>query len=247
MKNGPEILFLDIETTPLIGPAWKVYDTNLITVLEESYMLCATWAWGRDGEVQYERKSKAKGNDKALTGIVWSLMDKADIIIAHNGDQFDVKKIQERMVIHGFGPPSWFATVDTLKASRRKFNRHSHSLGALAKSHKIALKGSHAGIGTWLGCMDEDADSWADMKAYSMADIPPLRDYYYKILPWIDNHPNMGHWDTTRPVCRQCGSPDLAPNGTYRTNAGTRQRWACRECGGGGNASRANPDKPVLR
>jgi hypothetical protein len=44
-------------------------------------------------------------------------MDEADIICAHNGDAFDIKKINSRLITNGFKPPSPFKTIDTLKAA----------------------------------------------------------------------------------------------------------------------------------
>ena len=244
--DGPNILFVDIETTPLIGPAWKVYDTMLMRVLSESYMLCVTYAKG-DGPVEYIRKAKdKKPNDKTLTKKVADLLEWADIIVAHNGDQFDVKRIQDRMLFWDVLPVSAFQTVDTLKASRAKFGRHSHALGALAKTHKLTLKESNSGIDLWLACMNNDPEAWEEMERYARGDIVTLREWYYKLRPWITTHPNMGHWSAL-PACKACGSSDLVKWGFHRTNASVFQRYRCKNCGSTATRNKSREGGPWLR
>lgn len=244
--DGPNILFADIETTPLIGPAWKVYDTSLMRVLSESYILCATYAKG-DGPVEFIRKARDKRpNDKALTKRLADLMEWADIIVAHNGNQFDIKRIQDRMLFWDIPPVSGFQTVDTLLASRAKFGRHSHSLKSLAITHKLTLKESNSGIGLWLDCMANDPDAWAEMERYARGDIVTLREWYYKLRPWITNHPNMGHWIDGN-VCRNCGSADLIKWGYHRTNASTFQRYRCKNCRSTHTRDKSRMGEPWLR
>jgi DNA polymerase III epsilon subunit-like protein len=60
-------------------------------------------------------------------------MDEADLICAHNGDAFDIKKINSRLIVNGFKPPSPFKTIDTLKIARRVFKFDSNKLDNIGR------------------------------------------------------------------------------------------------------------------
>jgi uncharacterized protein YprB with RNaseH-like and TPR domain len=46
----------------------------------------------------FPRYKRSKHDDKDLCGLLHRLMDEADIICAHNGDAFDIKKINSRLI-----------------------------------------------------------------------------------------------------------------------------------------------------
>jgi len=60
-------------------------------------------------------------NDKYLIKELWDVFDQADIIIAHHGDGFDIKKSNARFVFHNLQPPSPYKSIDTLKIARKYF------------------------------------------------------------------------------------------------------------------------------
>ena len=230
--SEPRILFIDIETAPIVGYVWSLYNTNVIDVKEESYILGYSYAWG-DDEVKWAYNTyvgKAWAEEELISGI-WDLFDKADIIIAHNGDRFDIKKINFQFAKIGLGPPSPYQSIDTIKVTRKVFGTHSHSLKYLARSFKLDAKFTHSGFSLWLGCMADDHRSWAEMKEYAIQDTETLRQLYYKVRPWITTGPNMGHWVDDQAACRNCASTNLQKRGMRRTNAGAYQSYLCNDCG----------------
>ena len=48
------ILFLDIETAPNTAYVWALFDQNISTdqIVDTSYILCASWKWHKEKEVQ---------------------------------------------------------------------------------------------------------------------------------------------------------------------------------------------------
>ena len=46
--------------------------------------------------LDFPEYQKDKTDDKALMRKLWDLMDEADIVIGHNCDSFDIKKINSR-------------------------------------------------------------------------------------------------------------------------------------------------------
>jgi len=232
----PRVLIYDIETSPIIGYTWGIYQQDVIKVLEDWQILTVAWKWlgekkvfciGQDDLPGYE---PGVNNDKEIVKRIRALFDEADIIIAHNGDSFDQKKCQARMITHGLKPPSPYKQLDTKKLFRKYGAFTSNRLGALASQLGAHLKGDPGGIETWHGCLKGDPKAWARMKRYNRHDIPPLEDLYKTIRPWVNNHPAM-NLDTPN-ACPKCGGGPLRPRGWAPTKTGKRQRYSCDSCGG---------------
>jgi uncharacterized protein YprB with RNaseH-like and TPR domain len=125
--GAPRVCFIDIETAPIKGYAWGMFETNLVHVIEPTYILCYAIKWQGEKKIttralpDYPGYAKNKKSDKALCGDLWKDLSEASVIIAHNGDSFDLKKIKSRLLVNGYPPPSPFKTIDTLKISRREF------------------------------------------------------------------------------------------------------------------------------
>ena len=116
-----KVLLLDIETAPNIGYVWGKYEQDVIKYIQEWYVLCFTGKWldsgktvtlGLPGFPDYE---KNRTDDKALIEELWKMLDEADVVVAHNGDKFDIKKINTRFLVHGLTPPAPYKPVDTLR------------------------------------------------------------------------------------------------------------------------------------
>src|SRR5258708_1133066 len=106
------MLFIDIETAPSLGWVWAKWQTNVIDFKRDWYMLSFAYKWAHEDQVHvkalvdypgYERHTES---DKALAKDLWKLLDEADIIIAQNGDPFNLPKINTRFFIPTFQPPT---------------------------------------------------------------------------------------------------------------------------------------------
>src|ERR1044072_4109574 len=106
----PVITLLDIETAPLLGYSWGIWETNVMEVKEAWYMLSfSVKRLGSKKASTYclpDFYKKDKQDDKSLITELWNIMDKSDVIIAHNGDRFDIRKANARFIFHGMEPPS---------------------------------------------------------------------------------------------------------------------------------------------
>src|SRR4051794_17207192 len=121
--SKPRILSLDIETAPLFSYVWGLWDeTVVLNMIKKACCIisyCAKWL--DSPEILYEDNSKQrdKEDDTRIVRKLWKLLDKADIVVAHNGKKFDVRKIQARFLLLGMPPPSPFKVVDTLLEARK--------------------------------------------------------------------------------------------------------------------------------
>jgi len=236
---GPKIAFFDIETAPTRAYVWENYDTNVIRTDRDWYMLSFAVKWSHKKGVQtfalpdfpgYQRNREC---DKALSKALWDVFDEADILVAHNGDRFDVKKANARFLIHGFKPPATYKTVDTLKIARRHFKFNSNKLDDLARYLRLGTKLPHTGAHLWFGCMSGDDRSWSVMRKYNAQDVKLLEQVYYKVRPWAPNHPNVNLYKAyqDKPGCHACGSTNTQRRGVAVKQASKYYRFQCQDCG----------------
>lgn len=248
-------LIYDIETSPIIGYTWSIWQTNVIEVLHDWQVLSVAWKWFGDkktqvlGQDDFPDYKPGVNNDFNVIKKIHELFDKADIVVAHNGDKFDQRKVTARMIVHGLTPPSPYKQVDTKKVAQRYANFTSNSLDFLTKRLDTDnKKGDAGGFKTWTGCLAGDSSSWALMKKYNKQDITSLEDLYIRLRPWMTNHPNMGRLQNKETVCPKCGSSNLQSRGYRSTNSYRYRRFQCLACGGwcSERASDRNDVKPAL-
>ena len=231
-----KVLLLDIETSPNLAHVWGLWKQNvgLNQLLENSHMLSWAAKWVDESLMYYEDMSNQSERQMLIPLI--TMLNEADVVVAHNGDKFDVKKINTRCLKYGITPPAPYKSVDTLKVAKRYFAFESNRLDYIAKYLGVGRKSTHAkfpGFELWLGVMDNNPEAWAEMKKYNIMDVEVLEKVYLELLPWITTHPNFGVYSEEEAhQCPKCGSEDLQRRGFYTTNVSKFQRFRCNSCGG---------------
>lgn len=237
MKTNQRVLLLDIETSPNLGYIWGKYEQNVIAYENEWFMLSFSvkWLGAKKTEVfglpDFTGYAKNKDSDEKLVKKLWEYLDEADVVIAHNGDAFDLKKSNARFIYHRMEPPTPYKTVDTLKVARRYFKFNSNKLDDLAVHLGIGKKAETGGFKTWLGCMEGDMKVWATMKKYNKQDVVLLEKVYLRLRSWMTNHPNMNIINATINHCPNCGKKDIIKRGFAFTRVSMKQRYHCQSCG----------------
>jgi len=230
-NSEPRILFIDIETAPTLAWVWDLWNTNAIAVEEDWYLLCFAYKWRHYDQVEWFRKQANKGKDRELVKAAHELLDSADIVVAHNGDKFDIKRLNARFLKYGLGPVSPFVSIDTLKEARKHFKLDSNRLNEIARYLEIGEKAPNMGFHTWRGCMNNDPEAWAIMREYNIKDIELLEEVYERLQPYMSApHFNMQQWTGTY-TCTQCGHDKVQQRGSYRTKAGVYKAYQCKRCG----------------
>jgi DNA polymerase elongation subunit (family B) len=233
-----KILLLDIENAPMVAFSWgPMWETRLIEIIQPWYMLSFAYKWHGQKKVtvkalpDYPLYATDPKNDKALASELRDLLDEADIVVAHNGDRFDLPKCASRILVHGIKPPSPYKTVDTLKLARKLFRYESNKLDDLCRILGIGVKLKHTGFDLWKRCMEGDSKAWALMKKYNAHDVSPLLEGLYdRIKPFAPNHPKLTHY-TRASACPTCQSSNIQSRGFNVTATGKRQRIHCQDCG----------------
>lgn len=233
----PKIAIFDIETGPSLGYYWgKPWETNIVGVKSPWSMLCFSYKWFGEHKIythslrEYPHYQKDLLNDHRLIKDLWQVFNEAEILIAHNGDRFDIRKTNAKFIEHGMKPPRDYKTIDTLKIARRYFQFDSNKLNDLAQFLKIGKKLPTTGFDLWRRCMGGDEAAWNIMERYNRRDIRLLEDVYLKLRPYAASHPNLELY-TESGCCPVCQSASLQGNGIRVTIGRKYRRYRCTNCG----------------
>lgn len=236
-KSSTRTLFFDIETAPIVGTAWDKWEANLIWIIEDWYMLGFAYKWADEKKTHvvalpdFPLYKKQPKNDIEVIKALHALFEEADITIAHNGDRFDTRKTNTRILKHGLKRPVPPATVDTLKVARKNFNMTSYKLDDLGEFLGVGRK-IKTDKDLWEGCMAGDMKSWRKMKRYNIQDVDLLERVYLKLLPWIDNHPALNILDERPEACPNCSQNQVVATVKYKpTRTRAYQYHRCNNCG----------------
>lgn len=199
-KDLPRVLFIDVETKPLLAYVWGTYDQNipLNMLVEHGSILSWCAKFAGENKVHYKDmrgKEKNLKNDKELMKPLWKLMDEASIIIWQNGDKFDYGKINDRFIEHGLGAPSEYKTIDTVKIARRYFkftsNKLEHMTERFCKKYKKQKHNDFPGFMLWDECMKGNIKAWKSMETYNRLDVLSLEELFLKLAPYVKNNKNV--------------------------------------------------------
>lgn len=216
-----------------------MWDANILKVIEPSKVICVSWKWLGSKKTEVACLEDFPGyvsggelDDKALIEHTWSLLDEADVVCAHNGISFDIKKLNARFIYHNLKLPSPYDTVDTLKVSKKVFRFDQNSLDSLGDYLGEGRKLSTGGFELWDRCMKGDSKAWTKMKSYNIGDVDLLEKIYLRFRPYMD-HPNLNLItnNTKIEACPACMSKNISKRGFSFTKAGRKQRFQCTDCG----------------
>jgi DNA polymerase III epsilon subunit-like protein len=242
INTSARVLILDIETAPIRAYVWGIWNQNVSLNQIQSDWFCLTWAakWIFEDKVYHARltaKEVVKQNDKRIIQGIWELINEADIVIAHNGEKFDMPKLNSRFIINGLHPPLPYQNIDTLKHIRRQFGFTSNKLDYVNKLLNLERKTDTGGFELWERCMTGDDEALKEMEMYNINDVRILEETYLHIRAWIKPHPNMGLFilDESQARCPSCGSDQLSDMGKmYYTTANAYETTRCNNCGASG-------------
>lgn len=242
-KDTSRILVLDIETKPIIAAIWALWSKGGsvagLDMVERDWSILSWGAkWLGENRIFYEDQRAAEDidDDRELLIKLGELLNKADIVVAHNGKRFDVKKINARMIANGLPPVRPYKTVDTLIIAKAIFAFSSNKLEYLADLLNVTYKklkhAQYPGFSLWKAVMQGDLAAWREMRVYNEHDVLALEEVYLKLRAWDQQHPNVAvASDSTEPQCPICGGTHLEHRGFAYTNAGKYQRVRCVGCG----------------
>jgi uncharacterized protein YprB with RNaseH-like and TPR domain len=227
-------LFFDIETSPNIGYFWRSGYKQQIgydNIIQERRIICISYKWELDNKVHHLVWDKNQCDKQMLIDFV-EVANKADELVAHNGDRFDIKWIRTRCLFHRIPMFPKYRTLDTLKKARGSFYFNSNRLDYIAKYLGVGQKMKHEGFSMWVDVMNGDKDALDRMVEYCDVDVVILEDVYHAMQRYIINNTHTGVLTGGyKHECPNCGNEHsvLLKNNVTRT--GTIKRlMECDSC-----------------
>lgn len=227
-------LYVDIETAPMIAYTWRVgrkINLDHGNIIKEPSIICICYKW--EGKPTKALQWDRKHCDKAMLTEFVKVLARADEIIAHNGDRFDLPWIRTRCLFHRIPINAQLPSVDTLKQARRGFNFPSNRLDYLGQYMGLGGKKKTGGFDLWKAVYGGDRAALRQMVDYCKRDVELLEEVHHRLYDYAKPTAHVGvmeggykHW------CPSCGSSNTKLNGNKFTTAGgtVRVQMRCLDC-----------------
>ncbi|AUR99128.1 ribonuclease H-like domain protein [Vibrio phage 1.262.O._10N.286.51.A9] len=235
VDNKPKILIFDIETSPILAYCWGLFKQNIpIQAIKQDWQVL-TWAgkWLGAGGVMFS--TQANVSEEEVVRHLWHILDEADVVVAHNGARFDVKKMNAKFLEFGLGEPSPFKVVDTLHIVKARFALTSNKLDYIAKFLGGEGKMEHEGLKMWLDFMDGKEEAQQRMLDYNIQDVYELEEIYVELQGWNRRAPNLAlYYNDGEHRCNICGGTHLnkVEGRSAYTNVSKFDLYRCGDCSG---------------
>lgn len=228
------IMFWDIETSLSILSSFTLHNDYISpeNILKDWHIICASWKYLGDKRVYsvsvLDNKNKDIDNDLYVVKALSDAIKDVDLLVAHNGDKFDVKKLNARLMYHNLDPLPAVLTLDTHKEIKKV---------ACFTSHKLSYLGPHLGVGEklkntpglWIKILGGDIKCIKEMIEYNKVDTVLLEKLYLRTRKYYKTPPNLA--PDGELACTTCQSYNIQARGYNTTKSGLRyQRYKCNAC-----------------
>jgi hypothetical protein len=236
-QNAIKVLFLDIETAPMIAYVWGRWQQNVHLDQTFAEWYCLSWSakWGGESEMingVLTPEEAVNEDDSRIMIDLWNVLNQADCVVTHNGIKFDHKKINTRFILNGLPPTRPFRIIDTLKVVKENFAFSSNKLDNLLIQFGLDRK-LDTNFKLWKNCMNGNPEALAKMSEYNDWDVISLEKAFARLKPWIKNFPNYVLYNDVDDanVCPTCGGKHLIEDGMYTTVNNKYVLYRCTDCG----------------
>lgn len=232
--NTPRIWLFDVETLPLEGYAWQLWDWSFTPEQVISGTGLLSWAGkflnapDMYSDILTPKEAKVK-DDKRIAESCHNFLKDCDILVGHNLIDFDFRVISTYFLKYDL-PPLKPILVDTLKIAKRSFRFDSNKMAWINKYLGIKQKIETEGFPLWRRCREGDPKALKTMQEYNEGDVLALEDLYYRLRPYIRNINVALYNEGDISQCPVCGSEKVKEEGTYYTPAGQWVSYRCQEC-----------------
>jgi hypothetical protein len=244
-------IVLDFETSLNINFSWSLWDKFVPAenIIKERTILMGSYSYLNPLEASYGKIKNISlldtsvvtvnpYNDKELMRRFVGVLSAADVVIAHNGDSFDMKMLNARLLVNGYDPIPPVKVIDTLKIARKYFRLNSNRLGALGRVLGLGDKGDLSQQ-VWRDiCHPKSSQKviragLREMRTYCDRDVELLAQVYYKLRAFAGNHPAfnlVGSSEDACPVCTAEGSLEGNKHWLYKANTRAYEMYRCGNC-----------------
>jgi ribosomal protein S27AE len=227
-------LFVDIETSPNVVLSWRVgYDLKIEhdNILKERKIIMIGYKF-EDEPTAHVLTWDEDQDDAYMLAEFSVIAQRADEIVGHFLDRFDLPWIRTRCLYHGFDPLPPYKTVDTKAWASKYFYFNSNKLDYIA---------SFLGFGNKI---KTDFDLWKrivlykswralrEMVRYCRKDVLLLERVFHKLQGCSKSKTHVGVYEGgERWSCGHCGSTHVHKSKTRVTSCGMVQhQMICDDC-----------------
>lgn len=224
-------LFFDIETSPNVGLFWESgFNLTVLpeSVVKERAVICIGYKWEDEKRVHCPTWDQDQ-NDKDILEHFINVMNQADEVIAHNGDNFDITWLRTRCLFHGIPMIPNYVSIDTFKAARGKFKFNSNKLDYIGQFLGVGNK-IKTSYDLWKQVLlDNDRKALARMVKYCKQDVLLLQKVFDKMNPYLVAKTNAACYTQE---CPECGGGNTTIQKRRTTASGYKKiQFQCSDCG----------------
>lgn len=244
----PRIVLWDIETVQNLVASFTLYSRGGLflphrNVVRERYIVTASWKLLNEPKVHSvsvlddpKRFKRAPHDDRYVCQKLHEMLSTADVIVAHNGDDFDIRWTEGRMLVHGLDPLPPILKVDTKKIAKSRFNLNSYRLDYLCRYLGLGQK-MEIDPERWMEILRNDSKARAaiqQMVEYNKVDILLLEGLFKRLQPFMPNHVNRQLFGGAPGTCPRCGSAKVERREFHYSTTRVYPRFRCLNaaCGG---------------
>ncbi len=242
------ILFFDIETAPRLAAIWHPAQKyiNYEQMVEDDFLFTWSAKWEGKQEVfsaRLTRKEVLAQDDSRIMRKLADLVREADVVVAHNGDQFDLKRLNARVVFHQDEPLGPYESIDTLRLAKQNFGLPYYKLDYLAQHWNLGTK-IDTDMQLWIDCYYGDVKQMKLMEDYNKHDVILLEKIFQYMRPYVRRLKRLHDAEFDGQIlCPNCGTEgteleeggriqNFQRRGFYRTQASTFVKLQCQNCKG---------------
>lgn len=234
----PIIATIDIETYPAkVLMYGNTYEPVIVKILDFEKILSMAYKIG-DGKTKYIGLNTIKGykagdlDDKKLMIEISKILNNVDYICGQNSDDFDLKKIRERIMFHKLPAIPYIPTLDTKKLFKQVSKLPNNKLNTISQFTGNGQKVSHSGTDLFIACGNGDKKAWKLNEIYNKQDVEITYADLMSVMPYI-KLPQSGVKEVGETM--KCISPTcdgmMHKSKRRLTVAGYKQQWQCNKCG----------------
>ena len=247
-----KILALDFETGKSLVSTFQMWKANIphsAVIKQGGQILMGSYSWLDPLEGTYtepenisildtQGKKLDVWDDGGLALAFSELVSAADVVVAHNGDAFDLKVLNTAIIKNDLEPLPPIISIDTLKIARRNFRFNHNNLVAVAEVLNVGKKGKSEGA--WWELLANPYTEQKvlrqvieDMIPYCDMDVEVLAEVYFALRKHDPRHPSFNLVSNEKDACPTCGNHSLKTNDSWIHKAHTQQyaRYRCDSCG----------------
>lgn len=209
----PKIIYFDIESTPAQFWGFRLGEQRVgwEQIKKEPVVCVICWAVN-DGKVQsatfdvskYKPDQYDDKSDYELIKKFTEIANGADLLIGHNGKNFDVAFLRSRIIKHHLPDLSPILIDDTYLLTKA-IKTMSHALDYLLRKFGLGQKIQHRGLDMWKDVSTKKKKALREMVTYCTGDVEGLRKLYKYVKPYIKSNLNMAMFQGNPDACPSCG------------------------------------------